>query len=86
LETSCCRNRGANRSRHPRSRYDCALGGDEFAIIQRILYGPRDAARLAERLIASVSQSYTIDGNEIEIGASVGISLAPDDSGRQRRN
>ena len=56
------------------------LGGDEFAIIQRILYGPRDAARLAERLIASVSQSYTIDGNEIEIGASVGISLAPDDS------
>ena len=36
--------------------------------------------RLAERLIASVSKSYAIDGNEIEIGASIGISLAPDDS------
>jgi diguanylate cyclase (GGDEF)-like protein len=56
------------------------LGGDEFAIIQRVSYVPRDATHLAERLIASVSKSYTIDGNDIEIGASIGISLAPDDS------
>ncbi len=56
------------------------LGADEFAIVQRVLYVPRDAVRLAERLIASVSKSYTIDGNDIEIGASIGISLAPDDS------
>ena len=35
---------------------------------------------LAERLIASVSKPYAIDGNDIEIGASIGISLAPDDS------
>jgi diguanylate cyclase (GGDEF)-like protein len=56
------------------------LGGDEFAIIQRILYVPRDAVRLAERLIASVRKSYSIDGNDIEIGASVGISLTPGDS------
>lgn len=56
------------------------LGGDEFAIIQRVSLVPRDAMRLAERLIASVSESYAIDGNRIEIGASIGISLAPDDS------
>jgi diguanylate cyclase (GGDEF)-like protein len=56
------------------------LGGDEFAIVQRVFYVPRDAVRLAERLIASVSESYTIDGNDIEIGASIGIALAPDDS------
>jgi predicted signal transduction protein with EAL and GGDEF domain len=30
-------------------------------------------------LIAAVSKPYTIDGNDIEIGASIGISLAPDD-------
>ena len=41
---------------------------------------PRDAVRLAERLIASIRKSYSIDGNDIEIGASIGISLAPDDS------
>jgi predicted signal transduction protein with EAL and GGDEF domain len=36
--------------------------------------------RLAEGLIASVGEPYTIDGNLIEIGTSIGISLAPDDS------
>ncbi len=56
------------------------LGGDEFAIIQRVSAVPRDATQLAERLIAALGKSCTIDGNEIEIGASVGISLAPDDS------
>ena len=55
------------------------LGGDEFAIIQRVAFIPRDAARLAERLIASIGKPYTIDGAEIEIDVSVGISMAPDD-------
>jgi diguanylate cyclase (GGDEF)-like protein len=56
------------------------LGGDEFAIIQRVSYVPRDIVRLAERLIAAIGKTYTIDGNDIEIGASIGISVAPDDS------
>ena len=56
------------------------LGGDEFAIIQRVMQVPRDAMRLAERLISVVSDPYMIDGDQIEIGASIGISLAPDDS------
>jgi diguanylate cyclase (GGDEF)-like protein len=56
------------------------VGGDEFAIIQRVLYVPRDAAYLSERLIAAVSKPYTIGGDDIQIGASVGISLAPEDS------
>ena len=55
------------------------LGADEFAIIQRVAYVPRDAARLAERLIASVGETYKIDGADIEIGASIGISVAPED-------
>jgi len=56
------------------------LGGDEFAIIQRVSFVPGGAKPLAERLIASVSDSYTIDGARIEIGTSVGISLTPEDS------
>ncbi len=55
------------------------LGADEFAIVQRISLVPRDAMRLAERLIAAVSEPYAIDGNPIELGASIGISLTPDD-------
>ncbi len=56
------------------------LGGDEFAIIQRVVQVPRDAMRLAERLISVVSDPYKIDGDQIEITASIGVSLAPDDS------
>jgi diguanylate cyclase (GGDEF)-like protein len=56
------------------------LGGDEFAIVQRVTYVPRDVTRLADRLIASIGKTYTIDGNDIEVSASIGISLAPDDS------
>ena len=56
------------------------LGGDEFAIVQRVTYVPRDVVRLAERLIGAIGKTYSIDGNDVEIGASIGISLAPDDS------
>src|SRR5271163_4390234 len=56
------------------------LGGDEFAIIQRVSYVPGGAKRLAELLIESVGEPYTIDGARIEIGTSIGISLTPEDS------
>lgn len=56
------------------------LGGDEFAVIQRVAVAPRDAARLAERLVAAMAEPYEIDGVRIEIGASIGIAFAPDDS------
>jgi diguanylate cyclase (GGDEF)-like protein len=55
------------------------LGGDEFAIIQRVSYVPGGAKRLAERLIESIAEPFTIDGARIEIGTSVGISLSPED-------
>jgi diguanylate cyclase (GGDEF)-like protein len=55
------------------------LGGDEFAIIQRVSYVPGGAKRLAERLIESVGEPYAVDCARIEIGASVGISLSPED-------
>jgi diguanylate cyclase (GGDEF)-like protein len=55
------------------------LGGDEFSIIQRVSYVPGAAKRLAERLIESIGEPYTIDGARIEIGTSVGISLSPED-------
>ena len=56
------------------------LGGDEFAIIQRVSNIPRDAILLADRLLASVGKPYTIDGKLIDIGTSIGISTAPEDS------
>jgi len=55
------------------------LGGDEFAVIQ-IGAELRESSELAQRLIATLSAPYEIDGQHIIIGCSVGIALAPQDA------
>jgi diguanylate cyclase (GGDEF)-like protein len=51
------------------------LGGDEFAILQRSGGQPNAATALASQIIETVSAICTIDGNEITVGASVGIAV-----------
>lgn len=51
------------------------LGGDEFAMFMRI-EAPEQAAVAAKSLIRAVSSPYLIDGEAVEIGASVGIAMA----------
>ncbi|MDQ0571163.1 diguanylate cyclase (GGDEF)-like protein/PAS domain S-box-containing protein [Variovorax paradoxus] len=55
------------------------LGGDEFAVGLPGLRRPDDAGEMARRLIAVLSQPFDMDGPSVVIGASVGISVAPDD-------
>lgn len=55
------------------------LGGDEFAIIQPAMEQPRDAAVLAQRILAAIAAPYEIDGHEIIVSTSIGIAIAPDD-------
>ena len=53
------------------------LGGDEFAIIQASEINQREAAgALASRIIEMFAQPFNIDGNEVNIGTSIGIALA----------
>jgi diguanylate cyclase (GGDEF)-like protein/PAS domain S-box-containing protein len=56
------------------------LGGDEFAIVQvgRELKLAETSA-LATRLIETISAPFTIHGHQVLIGATLGISVAPDD-------
>jgi diguanylate cyclase (GGDEF)-like protein/PAS domain S-box-containing protein len=55
------------------------LGGDEFAIIQGGGTNRHEAAMsLAERIIAMIGTPFHFDGNDITIGASIGIALAPE--------
>jgi diguanylate cyclase len=54
------------------------LGGDEFAVVQQ-LASQREAAFLAERMLAELSQPYEIDGRQVTIGTSIGIALFPAD-------
>ncbi|WFP61640.1 EAL domain-containing protein [Mesorhizobium sp. WSM4904] len=56
------------------------LGGDEFVIIQREAGQPVEATALAQRVIDALSAPYVVDGHGVVISASVGISIAPNDS------
>ena len=56
------------------------LGGDEFAVLQVGPGGPAQAGSLAERVIAALAQPFDIDGRTIFIGASIGVTLFPDDA------
>ena len=67
--------RGAVRSSDVVARF----GGDEFVVLQYPLGHSREAATLAERLVAELAAPYRISGNEVVVGASVGIALAPRD-------
>jgi diguanylate cyclase (GGDEF)-like protein len=55
------------------------LGGDEFAIIMTQLRQPSDATVLAQRIRASISRPYQVDGHQIVSDISIGISIAPID-------
>ena len=50
------------------------LGGDEFCIVQKAST-PKAAASLAQRVIDVLSADYFIDGQRVNIGVSVGITL-----------
>jgi diguanylate cyclase (GGDEF)-like protein len=62
---------------------DCDMvarfGGDEFAVLQIGLAGAHEAGDLGERIVTLLSEPYDIDGQQVVIGASVGIALAPAD-------
>ena len=55
------------------------FGGDEFVILQYPLGHPKEAATLAERLVAELAEPFQISGHEVVVGASIGIALAPRD-------
>ena len=55
------------------------LGGDEFAIILSRLNRADHAVVVARKLLARVAQPFDVDGNQIHITASVGISVFPVD-------
>jgi len=50
------------------------LGGDEFAVLLNGVNTIDDVAIPAERIIAELSKPFDIEGHQIQIGASIGVS------------
>ena len=55
------------------------LGGDEFAIVLTHPPTSRAASRVARKLITALAESFKIGQRRYAIGASIGISVYPDD-------
>jgi diguanylate cyclase (GGDEF)-like protein len=55
------------------------LGGDEFAVIQAASGDPRRGSLdLAGRISKLIAEPFLLPGHRVEIGASIGIALAPE--------
>ena len=55
------------------------LGGDEFKVVLPGFVDRLEVATLADRVIDTLSQPYSVEGSQVIIGASVGVAVAPDD-------
>ncbi len=55
------------------------LGGDEFGVIMPDVIEPEEVSAVAKRLIEVISAPFRIQGQQVGIGASIGIAVAPSD-------
>jgi len=56
------------------------IGGDEFTVILNTLRTALDAGNVAGSIVQCLQQPFQVAGHEIEISASIGISVYPGDS------
>ena len=61
------------------------LGGDEFVMLQANVQSADDAWRMAERILAAFREPFSLAGRELIIGASIGVTLAPQDGRNAER-
>lgn len=54
------------------------LGGDEFAIVQSGVTRSQQAIAFAKRMLAVLGEVHILMGHRVDIGASIGIALAPE--------
>lgn len=57
--------------------YTVRLGGDEFAAV---VEAPLDPQAVARRMLAALSEPFTLDDITVGVGASIGIARYPDDA------
>jgi len=55
------------------------LGGDEFVVVLQEVRNAHDAAMVAQNLLRDLAPPYLVDGRELHVSASIGITLYPDD-------
>lgn len=57
------------------------LGGDEFAVLLEGMNGPREVEALAKGLLKVISEPCHIEGRQVMVTTSIGITMYPNDHG-----
>jgi diguanylate cyclase (GGDEF)-like protein len=57
------------------------VGGDEFVVLLNDLAQAADSIKVADKILHDVAQPMAIDGQQIAVGVSIGISVYPEDAG-----
>jgi diguanylate cyclase (GGDEF)-like protein len=74
--------------------YDCLRetdtmarqGGDEFVVLMDELSDREPITRISKRILDAIVEPFVLDGQEIHVAASIGISVYPDDGRTLLRN
>jgi diguanylate cyclase (GGDEF)-like protein len=61
------------------------LGGDEFVVVQTGLAAKQQAWEFAKRLAAVIGAPMNFNGQEIQVGATIGVAFAPADGATPER-
>ena len=69
------------RQRLPETATLARLGADEYGVLLPAA-GDAEAKQIAEQLAASMQQAFVIDGHTVDLRASFGYAVAPDDGTR----
>jgi diguanylate cyclase (GGDEF)-like protein len=59
------------------------LGGDEFAMVLSNLGGVQNARRVAQKIMTAFNEPFRLEGAEVFVTSSIGITLYPQDSADQ---
>lgn len=71
----------AHRVRNALREHDTVarMGGDEFTLLTPVVHGVDDAAHVALKVQEAIRRPIVVDGRELFVTASIGISVYPDD-------
>jgi diguanylate cyclase (GGDEF)-like protein len=70
---------GRLRAATPADALLCRLGGDEFALLLPRCASSEEACEHGDRVRAALSGAFEVAGTTLEVGASIGVALLPED-------
>lgn len=72
----------AKRLQHAMRTNDCVarFGGDEFVLLINRLHSRAECEASLQRIMASIARPYSLDGEHVQVTASIGYTLHPEDN------